>query len=72
MGNFADWFNQNKDWLGKTAGDVLTHVGQGQDNSQQVIPVIEKNKKDDAKQNTMIYIIGAGLVVLLLIFMKKK
>ena len=72
MGGFADWFSQNKEWLGKTAGDVLSHVGQNKDNSTEVVPLMEKNKKDDSKQNTMIYIIGAGLVIVLLMFMKKK
>jgi hypothetical protein len=70
-GKFLGWLQNNQGWLGQTASNLIGSIGSNQTESQNDLNVVEKGKKTDQSQNTMLYLIG-GVVLVLFLFMRKK
>ena len=70
-GKFLGWLQNNQGWLGQTASNLIGSIGSNQTESQNDLNVVEKGKKTDQSQNTMLYLIG-GAVLVLFLFMRKK
>ena len=70
-GKFLGWLQNNQGWLGQTASNLIGSIGSNQNQVQSELNFVEKGKKTDQTQNTLLYVIG-GAVLVLFLFTRKK